>query len=134
MSKGASATSTASVQNARKNLAQFLKTLNTVPVQELEKSAKVIKAEEIALVPYDTGKLEHSIYCRVSKDRNRPGIVTGASARSPQGYDYAGIQHENETFQHAPGRQAHFISEPFEKEVANLKERLREEIKYNGSR
>ena len=134
MSKGASATSTASVQNARKNLAQFLKTLNTVPVQELEKSAKVIKAEEIALVPYDTGKLEHSIYCRVSKDRSRPGIVTGASARSPQGYDYAGIQHENETFQHATGRQAHFISEPFEKEVANLKERLREEIKYNGSR
>lgn len=134
MSKGASATSTASVQNARKNLTQFLKTLNTVPVQELEKSAKVIKAEEIALVPYDTGKLEHSIYCRVSKDRSRPGIVTGASARSPQGYDYAGIQHENETFQHAPDRQAHFISEPFEKEVANLKERLREEIKYNGSR
>ena len=128
MSRGASATSQKSVQDARKNLTQFLKQLDTVPREELEKSAQRIKTEAIAKVPYDTGKLERSIYVRVAKDKKRPGIVAGASARSKGGYNYAGIQHENENYQHTKG-QAHFISEPFNAEVRRLKRRILRRLK-----
>ena len=131
--RGASATSQKSVQEARKNLTKFLKQLDTVPKEELEASAQRIKAEAIAKVPYKTGKLERAIYVRVSKDKRRPGIVAGASARSKGGYNYAGIQHENENYYHTKG-QAHFISEPFNAEVKRLKKRLRRRLKIkNGS-
>lgn len=131
--KGASATSQKSVQDARKNLTNFLKQLDTVPTEELEKSAQRIKADAIAKVPYKTGKLEHSIYVRVAKDKRRPGLVAGASARSRGGYNYAGIQHENENYHHTKG-QAHFISEPFNAEVKRLKQRIRRRLKLkNGS-
>ena len=129
MSKGSSATSLKSVQDARKNLTKFLKMLDTIPQEELEESAQVIKAEAILAAPYKTGKLERSIYVRVSKDKKHPGIVAGASAKSPTGYDYAGIQHENENFEHPVKGQAHFISEPFNKEVENLKVRLKDRLK-----
>ena len=129
MSKGSSATSLKSVQDARKNLTKFLKMLDTIPQEELEESAQVIKAEAILAAPYKTGKLERSIYVRVSEDKKRPGIVAGASAKSPTGYDYAGIQHENEHFEHPIKGQAHFISEPFNKEVENLKVRLKARLK-----
>jgi hypothetical protein len=132
-SKGASATSTKSVQDARKNLTKFLKQLDTVPSEELERSAQRIKQDAIAKVPYKTGKLERSIYVRVAKDKRRPGLVAGASARSPGGYNYAGIQHENENYIHTKG-QAHFISEPFNDEVKRLKRRIRRRLKIkNGS-
>lgn len=131
--KGASATSQKSVQDARKNLTKFLKQLDTVPTEELEKSAQRIKTDAIAMVPYKTGKLERAIYVRVSKDKQKPGIVAGASARSAQGYDYAGIQHENENYHHTKG-QAHFISEPFNAEVKRLKRRIQRRLKIkNGS-
>ena len=132
MSKGSSATSRESVQNARKNLTKFIKTLDTVPVEELERSAQIIKANAIAQVPYKTGKLEHSIYVRVAKDKRRPGIVAGASARSSKGYNYAGIQHENEAYHHTRGKD-HFISDPFNEEVEKLKKRLRRRLKIHDS-
>ena len=69
MPKGASATSQKSVQDARKNLTSFLKKLDTIPTEELEKSAQRIKAEAIAKVPYKTGKLERAIYVRVARDK-----------------------------------------------------------------
>lgn len=128
--RGASATSTKSVQDARKRLTNFLKSLDTIPIEELEKSAQRIKADSIAKAPYKTGKLERSIYVRVSKDKKRPGLVAGATARSKDGYDYAGIQHENENYQHTKG-QAHFISEPFNAEVNRLKRRIRRRLKLN---
>lgn len=131
--KGASATSQKSVQDARNNLTKFLKQLDTVPNEELEKAAQRIKADAIAKVPYKTGKLERSIYVRVSKNKQRPGLVAGASARSKGGYNYAGIQHENENYHHTKG-QAHFISEPFNAEVKRLKRRIRRRLKItNGS-
>lgn len=133
MSRGASATSQKSVQDARQKLTKFLKKLDTVPTEELEKSAQRIKTDAIAKVPYRTGKLERSIYCRVAKDKRRPGLVAGASARSSGGYNYAGIQHENVYYQHTKG-QAHFISEPFNAEVKRLKQRIRRRLKIqNGS-
>ena len=127
--RGASATSRASVQNARKNLTKFLKTLDTVPQEELQRAADAIRSEAILLAPYKTGQLERSIRVRVAKDKRRPGIIASASAKSETGYDYAGIQHEAEHFQHPIKGQAHFLSQPFNKEVVLLKARLKYRLK-----
>lgn len=129
MSRGASATSRKSIQDAKKNLTKFLKTLDTLPREELQKSAQTIKAQALQQVPYKTGKLERSVYVRVSKDKRRVGLVAGASARSDKGYNYAGIQHENESFKHPIKGKDHFISDPFNEEVEKLKTRLQEGLK-----
>lgn len=130
MSKGRSVTSTESVQSAIKSLRNYLKTLDTVPAEELQKSAETIYREAIARVPYKTGKLERSVYVRVSSDKRRGGIVAGASARSSSGYNYAGIQHENENFEHPIKGEAHFISAPFNEEIQRLKARLQRRLAY----
>ena len=127
--KGSSATSQKSVQRAITNLTKFVKALDTVPLEELEVSAQTIKAEAIAQTPYETGKLEKSVYVLVSRDKKRPGLRAGASALSSKGYNYAGIQHENENFEHPIKGKAHYISDPFKKEVANLKRRIRRRLK-----
>lgn len=124
---GFSATSTRSVQDAKKSLQKFLKKLETVPTQILEEEAQQLKAEIIAEVPYDTGKLEQSVRVSVSKDKRRPGIHASASAKSSTGYDYAGIQHEHTGYQHDKGK-AHYISDPFNRAVKRIETRLREEL------
>lgn len=128
-----SASVTKSVQKAKKNLTKFLKELDTVPVQELERSAQTIKAEAIAQTPYKTGKLERAVYVRVFRNKRQPGLVAGASAKA-NGYDYAGIQHEATHFDHPIKGKAHYISDPFNEEVRKLKRRLRRKLKVkNGS-
>ena len=129
MSKGGSATSQQSVQNAIKDLTRFIKKLDTVPTKELSESATIMKAEMIAQAPYKTGKLERAVYVKVSKSRYRPGLRAGASARSKSGYNYAGIQHENVDFEHPIKGEAFYIRGPFIAETAKLKKRLREELK-----
>jgi hypothetical protein len=132
MSKPAknSATGQASVQNAIKSLTKFMKKLETVPTEELQKSAQTIKTNAVAQTPYETGKLEKSVYVIVSKNKRTPGLRAGASAIDKfTGYNYAGIQHENTTFRHPIKGKAHYISDPFNQEVRKLKLRLREELK-----
>lgn len=129
MSKGGSATSQTSVQDAIKDLTRFIKKLDTVPARELNESAAIMKAEMIAQTPYKTGKLERSVYVMISKSRYRPGLRAGASARSKSGYNYAGIQHENTDFEHPIKGKAFYIRDPFIAETARLKKRLREELK-----
>ena len=97
MSRGSSATSQESVRRAKQNLRDFLKQLDTVPQEELQRSAQVIYQEAIARTPYQTGKLERSVYVRVSRDKRRGGLVAGASARSVRGYNYAGIQQDRKS-------------------------------------
>lgn len=127
------AASVASVVKAKNKLNTFLKTLDTVPIAELEKSAQTIKAEAIAQTPYRTGKLERSVYVRVVGKRRNPTLSAGANA-SAGGYNYAGIQHENKAFKHPIKGKANYISDPFNKEVTNLKRRLRRRLRLkNGS-
>lgn len=126
--KGFSATSTKSVKDAKRELTSFLKTLQTVPNQILEEEAKQLYAEAIAEVPYETGKLEKSIYVRVSRDKRRPGFVVGASAKD-RGYDYAGIQHENTSFKHPVKGKAHYISDPFKRSIQRIERKLEAKIR-----
>lgn len=124
---------TASVKAAIANLNSFLKTLERVPVEELSKSAQTIKEQAIAQTPYKTGKLERSVYVRVVNLRRRARLSAGANAIN-KGYNYAGIQHENESFQHPLKGKAHYISDPFNDEVKQLKKRLRAKVRLKTSK
>lgn len=114
-----------SVQRAIDRLENFLDTLDTVPYEELRKTAVKIKAEAIAKTPYKTGKLESSISVNVAQHGDRVTMEATASALSPRGYDYAGIQHETTWFNHPIKGQAHYISEPFKHQVDLMKRRIR---------
>jgi hypothetical protein len=128
---GSSATSLKSVQDAKKNLTAFLKKLDTVPTEILQDEVQTLYAEVIAEVPYKTGKLERSVKVSVAKDKRRPGLNVSASARSSNGYNYAGIQHENEEYEHPIKGKAHYISEPFERATKRIEERMRKELKVD---
>lgn len=130
MSRGASATSSKSVQDAKKRLQKFLRSIDTVPTQILNEEVPILRSEIIAEIPYDTGKLESSVRVAVTKDKRRPGINASASARSDQGYNYAGIQHENENFSHTkPGAKAHYISDPLDRCAERVQEKMRQRLK-----
>lgn len=134
-SRSTSATTQKSVQDAKRRLTRFLKSVQDVPQQELEHSAMMIYANATAQTPYKTGKLESSVYVKVSKSKVKPGINAGASAKSKSGYNYAGIQHENVKFHHPIKGKHHYISDPFNEEIKALKVRLRRKLSYkNGSR
>lgn len=124
---GSSATNLDSVRNAKKRLTRFLKTLEEVPTQVLEREAPRIEAEARLLTPLKSGKLEHSVHCTVSKSRFRPGLNIRASARS-HGYNYAGIQHENTSYNHPIKGQAHYLKIPFDKGIQRIKYAMRKEI------
>jgi hypothetical protein len=123
-----SATSLSSVQNAKKRLTKFLKTLDTVPIVILEQEARKIELQAKLETPRDTGKLESSVKARVARDKRRPGINISASARD-KGYNYAGIQHENTHFKHPVKGKAHYLKDPFDRGVRRIKRRLRKEVK-----
>lgn len=118
-----------SVDRAIRNLNKFLNSLESVPSEELDRTASQIKAKAIAQTPYRTGVLERSVYVDVVKDSTQQTIIAGASAKSERGYDYAGIQHENTTFNHPIKGKAHYISDPFKQEVYNMKRRIRRRLK-----
>lgn len=130
MSRGASATSQESVQNAKKRMQKFIKTLDTVPTQILKEEAPVLRSDIISEVPYKTGRLEASVRVTVAKDKRRPGLNASASAISKSGYNYAGIQHENEEFKHTKsGAKDHFISDPLNRCIDRVQEKMRSRLK-----
>ena len=129
MNRGASATSKKSVQDAKKRLRTFLKELDTVPTDILAQEAPVLYNEIIAETPYDTGKLERSVKVTVARDKRRPGLNASASARSSRGYNYAGIQHENEDFVHPIRGKDHFISDPFARATERIKNAMQKRLR-----
>lgn len=130
MSRGASATSQQSVQDTKKRLQKFIKSLDTVPTQILNEEAPILRSEIIAEVPYETGKLESSVRVSVARDKRRPGLNASASAISKRGYNYAGIQHENDEFKHTkPGTKAHFISDPLNRCIDRIQKKMRSRLK-----
>lgn len=118
-----------SIDRAIRNLNKFLNSLESVPSEELDRTASQIKAKAIAQTPYRTGVLERSVYVDVVTDSTQQTIIAGASAKSERGYDYAGIQHENTTFNHPVKGKAHYISDPFKQEVYSMKRRIRRRLK-----
>lgn len=128
MARGSSATSQRSVQNAKRDLQKLLRRIDTVPTKVLEEEAQKLYGEILAEVPYDTGKLSQSVKVSVAKDKKRPGLNASASVRSKRGYNYAGIQHENEDFKHTKGK-AYYIRDPFRRATKRIARKLRKELK-----
>lgn len=125
---GSSATQTKSVRDAKKRLQRYLRKLDSIPQQVLQDEAPQLYAEIIAETPYKTGKLERSVKVNVAQDKRRPGLNASASARSERGYNYAGIQHEDESFEHPVRGKAHYISEPFARATERIVEKLKDEL------
>lgn len=135
--KGQSATTLDVIQRQKKRLTKFIKTLDEVPTEILEREASNIEMEAFINTPYDTGKLENSVKCRVSRNKYKPGLNISASAKSDKGYDYAGIQHEREDFVHPRKGRDHYLSKPFENAIRRIKKEIRTGIRvewrgYNG--
>lgn len=129
MKRGTSATSSQSVQDAKKALQRFLRKLDTIPTEILTEEASTLYSEIIAEVPYETGALERSVKVTVAKDKRRPGLNASASARSKQGYNYAGIQHEEDSFHHSKqGAKDHYISDPFKRATERIKDKMRNRL------
>ncbi len=127
--RGSRASSTKSASRAVKRLSKWLSELETVPYDQIVKSAEKIKNSAQAQVPYKSGKLQESIDTNIYGDTGRISLVVEASALSKRGYDYAGIQHENPSYNHLPGRKYHYISDPFNAEIPNLQRRIRRRLK-----
>ena len=119
-----------SIKDAKRNLTKFLHALETVPVEELERTANRIYEEAVAQTPYKTGELEASVYVKVSKSKSNPGLSAGANAHNPNtGYNYAVIQHENKDFDHPIKGKAHYIIDPFKKEINLMQRRIRRRLR-----
>lgn len=129
--RGGSATGTKAVKEAKKHLAEFLKTVDNVMPGEIDKAAKELYPEIVALTPLKKGKLEKSVYAKSTRlTRDKTTIVAGASARF-RGYNYAGIQHNVATFEHPIKGRDHYVSIPFNKIIAKLKRRLKARMRYH---
>lgn len=128
--KSSSATVLQSVKDAKKHLTSFLKKQQEVPNTVLAKEALRIEAEAKILTPVKSGKLENNVKCSVSKSKVRPGLNIKASALH-NGYNYAGVQHENTEYKHPIKGRDHYLSIPFYKGVERIKKEFKEAVKYN---
>lgn len=130
MNKGSSATTQESVRQAKKRLERLVRQCKEVPLKILESEAPRIRDEAKWETPFKTGKLEDSVKVKVRRSTTHPGLNISASARSIRGYNYAGIQHENTTYNHPIKGNAHYLSGPFYRGVDRIERSLRREIRY----
>lgn len=120
------------VEAIKKDLQKFLKTVEYKSNNILQEEAAITAAHAKELTPFKTGKLEGSVYVRVSRDKRRPGFRLGARAHNPKdGFDYAWVQHENISYRHPIKGQAKYIEIPFRMAVERIKKRF-DAIKYGG--
>ena len=117
-----------SVKRCKSDLQRFLRQVDTVQEQELDTLATEMLAEMQRRTPYESGKLESGVYCRRSRGKGTKGIVAGATAMNG-GYNYAVVQHENESFEHPVKGEAHFVSGPFEEGVAKFMDTIERRLK-----
>lgn len=121
------------ISNSIKSLSKFIKKLDTVPTEILTEEAVRIEAEARLLTPigdgskHPAGRLQKGVKVSVSKNKRAPGIYAIASAVA-HGYNYAGVQHENEEFNHPRGGQAKYLEKPFLEGVERIINRLEEEL------
>lgn len=111
------------LEEVTNTLRTFLREQRTLAVEDLQKAADKIYGESVQLVPVETGKLRDSITVDVSRSPRCPGLIVSASAFNDKtGFDYAPEQEENEYYMHEPGKQAHFLEEPFREAVEEFLE------------
>lgn len=118
------------LKRERDALGRFIKILDSKPYEILLEESARLKREAYQQTPKESGDLRNSVSVDV---RQNPGskslVMLDASASSVhRGYDYAGIQHDNPSFQHAPGTNYKFIEKPFYEAVSRIERRMEEEL------
>lgn len=118
------------IKEAINDLAKAIKAFESVPTQILAEEAPRIREEAQLKTPFRSGKLQSNIKVQVSRSKYTPGIYANVSAIH-RGYDYAGIQHDDETLNHPKGGQANFLAEPFQEGVERIIARLEDELDFD---
>jgi hypothetical protein len=99
--------------------------------EALYAEAQAVLANSRELVPYDRGALSSSGRVHepfmVGKTTSVE-ITYGGVAGGGELVNYEIIQHENEDFKHAPGRQAYYLEEPMMDASEGLSARLAQRI------
>lgn len=118
------------LKQARDKLGRFASGVDEKPLRILLEEAPRIEAEAKLETPVESGDLRRSVTVS-AKRSGRQASLTASASSIHRGYDYSNIQHENENFNHPNGGKAHFIRDPFERGVARIERRLREEVRYD---
>jgi hypothetical protein len=87
---------------------KILAIMESASAEALERPLEWLLSQAQDLVPLDKGPLLES--GRVVIANNEAGAVVFGDEETE---DYAVVQHENLDYQHAPGRQAKYLEEPF---------------------
>lgn len=114
-----------SFRDLQRELNRLSRQAGAVQNQALDEFVATAYPEMLAKAPYETGKLESSIYCRRG---SRYKVVAGAQALH-KGYNYAYIQHENQDFEHPIKGEAFYIEGPFKDAIERFVKRVREGVK-----
>lgn len=97
--------------------------------------AQAVLAASRKEVPYDRGVLASSgrvhepfVVGKTTSVEITYGGAAGGGELGPELVNYAIIQHENEDFQHAPGRKSHYLEDPMMAAAVGLSSRLARRI------
>lgn len=113
------------LRQIKNDLRDMLRENRTLAINEMDILADEIYGKAQALVPYASWELQSGIQVDVSHSPRYPGIMATATAiNTKTGYDYALIQEEEESYHHKPGRQAHYLAEPFQEAVDDFFRRM----------
>lgn len=117
------------IEDLKKELSALLRHIDQIPTEIIAQEAQTVMREAIAETPYKTGRLEDSVYVRVSRDKRRPGFRIGAKARDPKtGYNYAFIQHEATGWHHPIKGKAQYLYDPFRRAVDRIYAKVADRI------
>lgn len=118
------------LRRERDALGRFVKTIESKSYEILLEESARLKREAYQQTPKDSGDLRNSIKVEARRgSTSKTKVVLDASASSVhRGYDYAGIQHDNPSFKHAPGTNYKFIEKPFYDALARIERRIEEEL------
>lgn len=109
-------------------LQEFDRRLKREVRQLFQQEADRLYPEIIAKTPLKTGRLEKSVYTKVTTKGSVVTLTAGASVKGVP-YDYARIQHDSPHFHHPIKGQAYYVRNPFEACVVRLQEKLSRRIK-----
>jgi hypothetical protein len=104
-------------------LAQSLVDARRGMVKGVTESTRELSGLSGDVVPYDQGDLDRSRRETVTESGDE---VTGVVSYDQAPYDV--IQHEDETLRHDPGRQDHYLEEPFVTHGPRLLQHMADEI------
>lgn len=115
------------LRQVERQLRKKVNDINTATTQGLVDAGHYLLDLSQPLVPVDTGRLKRSGFVV----KNAPNqVFVGYEAYNPiTGYDYAPIQHEDLTFNHAPGTQAKYLEQPFRENIDTLVDIIAGDVK-----